>query len=63
MYGILLDGVVESVFASVESLCPVFAVFAARNPAFVSLCLYHEDAVRRYYDMVDLCGVPVVLEE
>ena len=60
---ILMDGVPELVFVSIDVLRPVIAVFSSVDPALVCFGLDDEDTVNRYDYMINLCGISVVLDE
>ena len=60
---ILMDGVSEPVFVSVDVLRPVFAVLASVNPALIEFGLDDEDAIDGNYNVVNLGAVPVAGEK
>ena len=53
---ILMYGVAQGVFVSVDVLCPVFAVLASVDPAFVEFGFDDEYAVFGYCYVVNLGG-------
>lgn len=56
---VLMNRIAELVFVAVDVLCPVFAVFAAVNPALIELGLDDEDSIDGYNNMVYLRAVAV----
>ena len=53
---VLMYGIAQGVFVSIDVLCPVFAIRSSVYPAFVEFGLDDEYAVLGYYYMVNLCG-------